>query len=337
MIRRRLRGDRRGLTLIELVLTLTILALAGALVSGAFVTGLRAWQSGLRSGREELVARIVLERIATQLRAAISSPARHDEGDAVAFDAAEDHLRFVTLAAAGTAPVQVFYGLRGDGGDAHLVYREYPWPDKEFFGDGRPRREEKIPEITGFSVKVVKRRPTPSDTGEDDGVLSDGRVEPAGREAAGERQRGNRRRRGRSAGAAALPDHRADPDAGSPLMRCRRARGGEPQAGIALLLVVWLLALLTVIAGEFMASGRVKAAAEHNKRDDLRGLALALAGYRAAVAALDDRIEGLELDDGRNAAAALSRPRGRCAGRRGSTCRSATAPTRGASATRTVW
>jgi len=83
-------------------------------------------------------------------------------------------------------------------------------------------------------------------------------------------------------------------------MRCRRTRGGEPQAGIALLLVVWLLALLTVIAGEFIASGRVKAAAEHNKQDDLRGLALALAGYRAAVAALDDKIEGLELDsDGR--------------------------------------
>ena len=79
-------------------------------------------------------------------------------------------------------------------------------------------------------------------------------------------------------------------------MRVRRARRGEPQAGIALLLVVWLLALLTVIAGEFIASGRVKAAAEHNKHDDLRGLALALAGYRAALAALDDRIDGLELD-----------------------------------------
>ena len=82
----------------------------------------------------------------------------------------------------------------------------------------------------------------------------------------------------------------------SALIRGRRARGVEPQAGIALLLVVWLLALLTVIAGEFIASGRVKAAAERNKQDDLRGLALALAGYRAAVAALDDQISGLELD-----------------------------------------
>jgi hypothetical protein len=75
------------------------------------------------------------------------------------------------------------------------------------------------------------------------------------------------------------------------------SRVGRSQAGIALLLVVWLLALFTVVAAEFIASGRVKAAAEHNKRDDLRALALALAGYRAAVAALDAQIDGFELDE----------------------------------------
>jgi hypothetical protein len=80
-------------------------------------------------------------------------------------------------------------------------------------------------------------------------------------------------------------------------MNGRGARGAGAQGGVALLLVVWLLALLTVIAGEFMASGRVKAAAERNKADDLRGLALALAGYRAAVAALDEKIIGLGLND----------------------------------------
>ena len=149
--------DRRGLTLIELMLTLTILALAGTLVSGALVTGLRAWQSGMRSGREELVARIVLERVAGQLRAAVSSPAKRNDEDAVAFDVADDRLHFVTLATGGQAPVQVSYGMRGNGGNPGLVYREYPWPDKEFFGDGRPIREEKIAEITGFTVKVVKR------------------------------------------------------------------------------------------------------------------------------------------------------------------------------------
>ena len=157
MSRLRLRGDRRGLTLIELVLTMTILALAGALVTGAFTTGLRAWQSGLRSGREELVARIVLERIATQLRAAIPSPAKRGEEKAVAFDAAADRLRFVTLAAAGAAPVQVSYGLSGDGGKPGLLYREYPWPDKDFFGESRPLREEKVGEVTGFTVQASKR------------------------------------------------------------------------------------------------------------------------------------------------------------------------------------
>lgn len=73
-----------------------------------------------------------------------------------------------------------------------------------------------------------------------------------------------------------------------------RPRGGED--GVALLLAVWLLALLTVVAGESIFSTRVRAAAERNRRDDLRAWALAIAGYRAAVAALDDDITALSLD-----------------------------------------
>lgn len=85
----------------------------------------------------------------------------------------------------------------------------------------------------------------------------------------------------------------------TPLRTPRRGAAGAPrrrrQAGIALLLTVWLLALLTVIAGEFMFSARVRSAAERNKRDDLRGWSLAIAGYRAALAALDDQISGVSL------------------------------------------
>lgn len=156
MRRRRRPLDRRGLTLIELVLTLTILGIAGALVSGALTTALRTWQSGLRAGREELVARIVLERLAQQLRSAVPAPAKLDEKDAVAFDAGEDRLRFVTMAA-GERPAHVFYSLREDGGGRHLVYREHPWPDKDFFGESKARRQEDVAEVTGFSVKVIKR------------------------------------------------------------------------------------------------------------------------------------------------------------------------------------
>lgn len=71
-------------------------------------------------------------------------------------------------------------------------------------------------------------------------------------------------------------------------------RGGE--SGVALLLAVWLLALLAVVAGEFVFSTRVRSAAERNAREDLKARALALAGYRAAVAALDDRIAAVSLD-----------------------------------------
>jgi general secretion pathway protein K len=67
---------------------------------------------------------------------------------------------------------------------------------------------------------------------------------------------------------------------------------------MALLLVVWLLALLAAIAAEFMSSARVRAFADRNKRDDLEGLALALAGLRSAEALLDsDKITGLSLDE----------------------------------------
>lgn len=74
----------------------------------------------------------------------------------------------------------------------------------------------------------------------------------------------------------------------------RGGRGGR-EAGVALLLVVWLLALLTVISGEFMFSARVRATAERNKRDDLRAWALAIGGYHAALAALDAKITGASL------------------------------------------
>lgn len=150
------RADR-GLTFIELVLTLSILAIAGALVSGALTAGLRAWQTGFVSGREDLIARIVIERISAQLRSAVSSPARRAGAGAVAFDAREGELRFVTLSGSGSAPTQVSYTLVEGADGKRLVYREYPWPDKDFFGEHAPRREESVPEVAGFAVSVTPR------------------------------------------------------------------------------------------------------------------------------------------------------------------------------------
>lgn len=160
------RPAERGLTLIEMVLTLTILAVAGSLVFGALSTALRAWQGGFARGRDELVARIVLERLAGQLRSVVVAPARRGNEDVIAFDAGEHALRFVTLLGSGRAPAQVSYAIAEEEGASALVYREYPWPDKDFFSAGKPRREERVPEITGLTVTLTRRPDEENATGD---------------------------------------------------------------------------------------------------------------------------------------------------------------------------
>lgn len=148
----------RGLTLIELVLAMTIVALAGALVYGALGTALRAWQSGFAHGRGELVGRIVASRLAGQLRSVVAAPARRGNEAAVAFAAGEHELRFVTtLSASAPAPAAVSYAIVEEEGRPALVYREYAWPDKKFFEEPAPLREERLPEVGGFAVKVERR------------------------------------------------------------------------------------------------------------------------------------------------------------------------------------
>lgn len=150
-----------GLTLIELLLTLTILAVAGVLVAGSLNTGLRAWRSAQRHGREELVAALVAGRLSAQLRSAVPATAKRDGRDAPAFTIGEDWLRFVTISGADAKPVQVSYSIEGDGEDRRLVFRTYPWPDKHFFDESRPSSErlpeEAVEEVVGLSVKGAWR------------------------------------------------------------------------------------------------------------------------------------------------------------------------------------
>jgi type II secretory pathway pseudopilin PulG len=151
------------LTLIELLLTLTILTVAGVLVAGSLNTGLRAWRSAQRHGREELVAALVAERLSAQLRSALPATAKRQGKDAPAFTRGDDWLRFVTISGTDAKPVQVSYSIEGDGGERRLVYRQYPWPDKYFFNQSRPESErlpeEPVEEVVGMSVKEVKWRP----------------------------------------------------------------------------------------------------------------------------------------------------------------------------------
>lgn len=74
--------------------------------------------------------------------------------------------------------------------------------------------------------------------------------------------------------------------------------GGE--GGFALVLTVWLLAILAVIGGEFIFSSRLRLRAEYSMREESQSYALAVAGYQAALDMLGEGLSGLSLDDDGN-------------------------------------
>ena len=149
-----------GFTLLEVMISLTILTLAMAVGYGALSTALTSWSAGLARGRKEQVARIALERMAQQLKSAIPAIITEEGGRRrPAFAGGEDHVRFVTVLPVGvdTIPVQVSYSIEEADGGSRMVYREYPWPDKKFFDIGEPVKEESLDEIVGMKITLWPR------------------------------------------------------------------------------------------------------------------------------------------------------------------------------------
>lgn len=69
------------------------------------------------------------------------------------------------------------------------------------------------------------------------------------------------------------------------------------EAGIAMVLVVWALAILAVVVGEVIFSSRLKARADLHLLYDVQSYGLALAGYHAALDALGKELTGLSLGE----------------------------------------
>lgn len=84
---------------------------------------------------------------------------------------------------------------------------------------------------------------------------------------------------------------------GTPAVRGSRYGKAGGEGGFALVLTVWLLAILAVVGGEFIFSSRLRLRAEHSMRDESQSYALAVGGYQAALALLGKDLSGLSLDD----------------------------------------
>ncbi len=72
---------------------------------------------------------------------------------------------------------------------------------------------------------------------------------------------------------------------------------GRGERGFALVLTLWVLAILTVISAEFLFSTRLRIKAERNGRDQVQAYALALAGYNAALALLGEDYSHVTRDE----------------------------------------
>lgn len=148
---------KRGFTLIEVLIALTIVALAGVVVYGALSTALTSWSAGLVDSRRSQVAQIALDRISQQLKSTLSSTAKKDGRIVAAFTGDEHSIRFVTLGAAGGSPLAAVSYAVEDGEDGpQFVYREYPWPDKDFLDPKDPWTEEEVPEIVDLTFVFRK-------------------------------------------------------------------------------------------------------------------------------------------------------------------------------------
>jgi prepilin-type N-terminal cleavage/methylation domain-containing protein len=155
-----LRGGkgRRGFTLLEVLLALTLLAMAGAIVYSFLGTAFVSWTSGFAAGRRNHVARIAVDRLSRQLKSVVPAKLLKTGKPVAAFAADEESLRFVTLLPTGVRSLsQVSYSIEEGEGGPHLAYREYPWPDKKFFEGREPRKEEILPEVTGMKVVLFAR------------------------------------------------------------------------------------------------------------------------------------------------------------------------------------
>ncbi len=146
-----------GFTLIEVIVTLTILGLILLVISSAFRLGLSAWEKGEASGEESQTVREISRLVCQQIKSSVPYKMRTEkaEGDYLAFDGKAHSLKFVSaLPIKAKQPlgfVYAFYEFREEGGgEGQLVYFEQRVLNKNFFEE-TPREESEVSLLQGVS------------------------------------------------------------------------------------------------------------------------------------------------------------------------------------------
>jgi len=155
---RRLRDDERGITLVELIVAMALLAIAAPIVGAAMISSLRATEQLSVSSQVLDELRLQVTAISRELRSAtcITSPAGNSTGTKLTFSTASNGLDPNAAESAVTYEVVGGELLRTQGsGDPAIVSRGIVGPAAPFRQVTTPRRSVHI----DFSVALLDGEP----------------------------------------------------------------------------------------------------------------------------------------------------------------------------------
>jgi general secretion pathway protein J len=146
-----------GFTLIEVVVTLTILGFILLIIFGAFRLGLSAWERGESTKEEYQKVRIISQLISQQLKSIVAYKIKTQqaEGNYLAFEGKAHSLRFVSAlpikAKQAEGFVYAIYEFKEGGSEGgRLVLYEQRALNKDFFAE-EPKEELAVSLLEGVS------------------------------------------------------------------------------------------------------------------------------------------------------------------------------------------
>ena len=146
-----------GFTLLEVVVTMTILAFILLIISGAFRLGLAAWDKGEQTREGYQRQRTVTQLLTRQVKSVVPYKIKTEkaEGDYLAFEGKAHSLKFVSaLSLKAQRPEGFVFSIyefkEGGQEGGRLVVYEKRVTNKEFFEEG-PKEEEGVSVLEGLS------------------------------------------------------------------------------------------------------------------------------------------------------------------------------------------
>ena len=147
----------QGFTLVETVVTMTILGFLLLVVYGVFSLGRSAWERGDLVREKYQKARILTQLISRQIKSAVPFKVKTEkaEGNYLAFEGTAESLKFVSALSLKSARpeglVYAFYEFQGGGSEGgRLVVYEGRAGTRNFMEE-KPKEESGIPLMEGVS------------------------------------------------------------------------------------------------------------------------------------------------------------------------------------------